>query len=282
MSRILIELTRIAEKYFAQSSGDQYIVRGLWRNQYILKLTSDESVFNLRYIIVQTDKQGCCYVDELNSSIDESIIGKNLIIEPYENENIMTAYLDAVFASIIRNPNDRFIIEGSNIEKASLRAKIVCNEVFSLLRDRTPKNGSSKPIVLNVGVVGGFLKNLSLDNSIEVRACDLYSKIIDKSVHGIKIENGTKFGSNNIGDRTLEMIARSDVALVTGMTLATNTLDDIISTALMNNTALVIFAETGAYFAEEYCKMGVDVVVSEPHPFYMICSGNTQISIYRK
>ena len=281
MSKILAELSRIAKNHYEQNGGDQYVVRGLWKNQYILQLTPNESVFNLKYLLVQTDKQGCCYVDEYNNGIDESILGQNLLTSPISNVSVMTAYLDAVFSSIIRNPDDTFKIEGSNIEKAPIRAKIVCNEVFALLKGRKPKNGG-KLSVLNVGVVGGFLQNFTSNNAIEVKACDLYSKVIGKVVHGVKVENGTKQGSTIIGDRTIELIIESDLALVTGMTLATHTLDEIISTAKKNDTALVIFAETGANFAEEYCKMGADVVVSEPHPFYMICNGSTQINIYRK
>jgi hypothetical protein len=43
-----------------------------------------------------------------------------------------------------------------------------------------------------------------------------------------------------------------------------------------------MFAETGANFGEEYCRtIGVDVVVSEPFPFY-IFQGVTRIEIYRR
>jgi hypothetical protein len=57
---------------------------------------------------------------------------------------------------------------------------------------------------------------------------------------------------------------------------------DIIDTCKEKNTKVVIFAETGANFGEEYCStLGVDSVVSELFPFY-IFQGVSTIEIYRK
>jgi hypothetical protein len=65
------------------------------------------------------------------------------------------------------------------------------------------------------------------------------------------------------------------------MTLATDSLDLIISEARQAGTKLLIFAETGANFGEEYCRtLGVDTVVSEPFPFY-IFQGLSTIEVYR-
>jgi hypothetical protein len=47
-------------------------------------------------------------------------------------------------------------------------------------------------------------------------------------------------------------------------------------------TKLLLFAETGANFGEEYCRsIGVDAVVSEPFPFY-IFQGVSTIEVYRR
>jgi hypothetical protein len=43
-----------------------------------------------------------------------------------------------------------------------------------------------------------------------------------------------------------------------------------------------MFAETGANFAREYCNYGIDLVVSEPFPFYMVSNGESLIDIYRR
>ena len=66
------------------------------------------------------------------------------------------------------------------------------------------------------------------------------------------------------------------------MVLATNSLEEIISTAENHNTKLVIFAETGAGFAPFYINnKNIDIVISEPFPFYTF-NGHTQINIFRK
>ncbi|MGD8628540.1 MAG: hypothetical protein PVH52_05625, partial [bacterium] len=68
----------------------------------------------------------------------------------------------------------------------------------------------------------------------------------------------------------------------TGMALTTDALGDIIDVCKQHDTRLVIFAETGAHFGEEYCRtLGVDSVVSEPFPFY-IFQGMSRIEIYRR
>ena len=66
------------------------------------------------------------------------------------------------------------------------------------------------------------------------------------------------------------------------MTIATDSLELIVEEARKAGTKLLIFAETGAYFAEEYCRtIGVDAVVSEPFPFY-IFQGASTIEVYRR
>ena len=280
MSNSILKALTDTAKSRADIDPSHFIVRALWKNQYVMQISPGESLFNLHYLIVQTENQGSCYFGG-DIIINEDMIGQNLLQFPVTDESIMIAYLDAVFAAIIGRPDRETVIDGSNILKADLRAKIVCDEVLEVLKQKTPKNGD-KHTVVNVGTVAGFLSILSKNENINMKACDFYPKIVGKTIHGVLIENGTNPGSSIVGDHTLELIGSSDLALVTGMTLATNTLNDIIKTAQENNTALIVFAETGANFAEEYCKMGVDSVISEPHPYYMICDGPTKIKIYRK
>jgi hypothetical protein len=77
-------------------------------------------------------------------------------------------------------------------------------------------------------------------------------------------------------------VEHSDLAVVTGMTLASNTLADIIAVANSSGTPIVLVAETGAWFAPEYRDAyGIHSVVAEPFPFY-IFSGPSEINLYRK
>jgi hypothetical protein len=281
VKNIIDNLVETAKKHTMMFDSSKLAVREFWKNQYILQLTDNESPFNLKYILIRTECQGSCYVENFDENINEEILGKNLLELPVKSQGVMIAYIDSLFATIIRKPDDEYVLTGSNTAKVSKRSEIVCSETLKLLDNKTPKNGK-RFTILNVGVVGGFLHRLTMNSAFEVNACDFYAKIVGTIIHGVKVENGTKENSSIIGERTLEMIAESDLALVTGMTLATNTLDDIIEVAKVNNTMLLIFAETGANFAEEYCKMGVDVVISEPYPFYMVGDDESKIKIYRK
>ena len=83
------------------------------------------------------------------------------------------------------------------------------------------------------------------------------------------------------GEKTLEIVAKSDLALITGMTLATNTADEIIKVARENNTKIVVFAETASNLGDFFIRAGVDSFISEPFPFY-IYDGITNIKVKRK
>jgi hypothetical protein len=138
------------------------------------------------------------------------------------------------------------------------------------LKQAPPKG--KKPTVLNVGVLGNLIKGLTAKD-YSVIATDLDEEIIGKPVHGVVIEHGGK---------TYQYIKDADVAVITGMTLTTDAVGDIVDVCRSNGTRIVMFAETGANFGEEYCRtIGIDSVVSEPFPFY-IFQGVTTIEIHRR
>lgn len=286
MDDIFEQLERTAKAEARSLGTEALILRGVWQCNYVLRLSEDESVFHLNYVLAQTLTQGCCYYDPKieQPTISGALIGKDVLESPSKFRSVRMAALDAVFGSSEKlrgSPDMSFNIHGSNIEKAPKRAKIVCDEVLLQLSNRPTKRTGKKKVV-EVGVVGSFLKILTENNDLDIKATDLYPDVIGISVHGVVVENGTRQGSSHVGDRTLELVAEADLALVTGMTLANNSLSEILDIASRNKTAVVIFAETGAHFASEYCKMGVDAVVSEPFPFYLSCDGPTGINIFRR
>ncbi len=274
MLKILEMLKEKAWKEFNNLPPEAYILRGLWRTEYILKLTNESTTFHLRYILAQTLSQGCSYyeLEEEEPMLKPSFIGDNVLDLDTKYKCITIATLDALFGSLKKPPTYSHIIEGTNFEKDYKRAKIICDEAFSILKKKSLKNGH-KAKVVNVGVVGNILAILKDFNNIQVNASDFYKGVVNAIIYGIKIDHGSK---------TLDLIAKADLAIVTGMSLANDTLDGILDIAHESNTSLVLFAETGANFAQEYCNMGIDSVVSEPFPFYLSCPGNTTINVYRR
>ena len=126
--------------------------------------------------------------------------------------------------------------------------------------------------MLNVGVVGDFLELLALNTSLSLHATDYYPAIAGRKLHGAYVRDGK---------HTLDEVSEADVAIVTGMTLATNTLDDILRVAQENGTHVLLFAETGANFADVYLENGVSTVVAEPFPFYLSGAPSCTVRVHR-
>ena len=271
---ILSKLKQRASSRLDEIPPEACIIRGIWHVDYVLKLAKESTTLHLGYVVVQTLEQGCSYYEPSleDPGLNEGLLGKSVIGLSTGYRCLDIAGLDAVYAHLMGLPDKKYHIEGSNIEKASLRAEIVCNEALSELEKRTPKHGD-KFVVVNVGVVGDFLAILSGRNHIKAKASDFYRGVVGKNLFGVTVSHGS---------HTLEMLAEADLAIITGMTLANGSLGEILKVARENQTVLAMFAETGAHFASEYCQLGIDVVVSEPLPFYLTGTGSTSINIYRR
>jgi hypothetical protein len=254
-------------------SDEAATIRGVWNTSYVIELAETSSRLHLHYVVVQTVKQGCCYYEPVleTPGVSESLIGLDAIDSALGVGAWRIAALDAVFAELCRQPDDMCVIDGSNITKARARADVVAREVERVLGAMALP--SERPArVVNVGVVGDFLSALNEHPEVEVFASDYYQQIVGRTLRGVKVEHGSM---------TPRLVAEADVALVTGMTLANGTLDEILGVARKSDTAVVLFAQTGAHFAEVYCETGVTAVISEPLPFYLSGDGPCRIDLFR-
>jgi hypothetical protein len=246
---------------------EDFLIRGLWKVDLAFRPNLDERTFRYAFLVSQTVGQGSCYCDT-ELVIDDTLIGKDARDVIKERDCYSISVLDSLYASIPKKPFKVHEIRGNSIQKTALRNEILMTEVEAVVKSVK----AAKPRILNVGVVGNLIKGLA-DRGYVIAATDLEDGIIGTSVHGTRIEHGS---------RTYHHIAESDVAVITGMTLTTDAMGDIIDTCKAHATKIVIFAETGANFGEEYCSLlGVDSVVSELFPFY-IFQGVSTIEVYRK
>jgi len=265
---IIKKLHQTALKRSRDYTDSSFLIRGLWRTELLFRPNVNERLFDYTYILAQTEGQGCCYCKKGEYfPLDRSLMGKDARKLKPKERCVEIALLDAVYSVFERRPVLSFTIEGSSIDKTDQRTKIVIDEVFRELEKSRTKNRK----VVNVGAVGNFIQELKR-RDIKTFATDFHSNLVGETLHDVRIEHGNK---------TIEYIRKCDLALVTGMTLATGTLEDIIEAAKNYGTKLVMFCETGANFAEEYCKYGVDVVISEPFPFY-IFQGVSRIEVFRR
>jgi hypothetical protein len=269
MADIFAILRDQALKKTADFKDEDFIIRGLWKVDLAFKPNVHERTFRYWFLVSQTVGQGSCYCDK-ELEVDQDLIGKDAREIISEQDCYSISVLDSIYASIPRHPERVYEITGNSIEKAGKRNAILMDEVERTLALSGVDPGKST--ILNVGVLGNLIKGLT-DKGYSVLATDLDDEIIGKPVHGVTVEHGSK---------TFQLIAESDVAVITGMTLTTNAAGDIVDVCKEHGTKVVMFAETGAHFGEEYCQtIGIDAVVSEPFPFY-IFQGMSRIEIYRR
>jgi uncharacterized UPF0146 family protein len=253
----------------ASFSDDDFLIRGIWKVELAFRPNPAERTFQYTFWLAMTRGQGCCYCTG-DDKRGRELVGTDARELIREQTCISIATLDSLYASIPRHPAAAHEIAGNSIEKTALRTDIIMAEARRLL-DQVKTTGRC-PRVVNVGVVGNVVRGLC-ESGCQVFATDLEREMVGSTVHGVTVEDGY---------RTLDYVRESDLAIVTGMTIATDTLNLIVEAAQAAGTRLLIFAETGANFGDEYCRtLGVDTVVSEPFPFY-IFQGKSPIEVYRR
>ena len=261
----IIEQLRVNAIEKSKAYPDEYFfIRGVWRIDHHYQPNAWERSLAYSMLIVQTIWQGCCYCNYGSVNVDESLLGKDAREVRTRDIGVDIATLDAIYSVFEKKPEASYVFEGSSNDKAIRRAQIIVDQVEREL-------GKKRCKVLNVGVMGNFIKQLR-NRGVDVIAADFDPALIGQRINGVYVESGEK---------TLDLIKECDLVLATGMTRTTQTLGAIISTVKRHNKKVVLFAATGAHFAEEYCKtFGVNLVISEPQPQYLF-QGRSIINIYR-
>ena len=246
---------------------NRFNIRALWKAQVILQHELINKVSCYYAILAVTTGQGCCHY-ATDVYLDKTIIGKDARQFITTKNGVSIALLDSIYAAFPQHPHQVHELHGSPAEKADERSSLIVAEGIRLLAGKKKKGMR----VVNIGVVEDVIRKLC-DQGYQTFATDLDENLIGQSLNGVTIESGHK---------TVEYVRNCDLALVTGMTLATDTLDEIVAAAQQAGTKLLLFAETGANFAAEYCQtIGIDTVISEPFPFY-VHQGMSTIAVYRK
>jgi len=260
---------------------------GLYKMELFQRPLPKERLFKYNLILAQTNMgNGAAFCPfEINSNfheIFEKLIGKSeeelidflKILDDQSHYYVKIAILDALYEKILPAPDFEVRLIGET--KALYRSDIVINEALSLIYKRLEegKLKNETPVFLNIGFVSTFNKVLKRKMSnFCYYATDLDKNIVDKVYHGVRIFDGKAYNK--------DLIKKSDVMIVTGMTLATGTLSNLLKLANKYNTYVVIFAQTGHNLAPFYLNYGADVVVSESFPYYGF-HNTGKICVYRK
>ncbi len=176
---------------------------------------------------------------------------------------LRVSLLDAVYGAINQRngiiPQRVASLNGNYSEKAAFRSRLVT--------ERLEKNSN----VLLVGLVPQFVRDMQARN-IQVSVSDMSPELEGTEIYGIPvISSGNAF--------TLDKLKTCDAAIVTGASIATDTIDSIFEVASVSNTKLHFYLETGSNFAPELIRRGAVSVVAEKFPFYDF-PGEARFEVY--
>jgi len=245
---------------------EMFNIRGLWRTDLLFRPNPEERTFSYTYLLIQTVGEGACYCSEVPALREGfSLLGKDCRkVEP-PFRCFQVAMADAMFSAFEKRPDDTKVMTGSSADKAIWRSQIVVDEVMRQLA------GKERGCVVNVGVIGNIIKMLRA-KGVEVTGTDGDPTLVGSEIGGVTIYDQ---------DRTVEFVEECDVAVMTGMVISTDSMEDILEAAKRGGTKLVMFCETGANLCEEYVRLGIDSAIAEYFPFY-IFGGTTRIDVFRR
>jgi hypothetical protein len=263
---MLEKLRTIALQKSQDYPDDHFKIRGIWRIDYHCQPNQSERDLLCGIWIVQTLGQGCCYVDYQGGYLNEDLIGQDARYVKPQHLWAEIALLDSVYSVFKSKPDNSFTFTGNARDKASIRARFIAE----LVKRELLKIGKNK--VVQIGVLGNLLKQCQ-EFDIDVVGTDFDPDLVRCGINDVTVYHA---------DQNEQRIQEADIVLVTGMTLATNTLQGIIDTAHRYGKKIMLFTATGAHFAEAYCNtFGIDVVFSETLPHYMF-QGFSTINVFRK
>lgn len=264
----LEQITETGRERSRNYPDESFIIRGLWRTDLLFRPNPAERTFNYTYLLIQTVGEGACYCSDVPSLKEGfSLLGKDCRKIRPEYRCFQVAAADAMFSAFEKRPDETKTMTGSSADKALWRSQIVVDETLRQLALSGKEDGR----VVNVGVIGNIIKMLTA-RGIKVTGTDGDPTLVGSEIGGVQVYDQ---------DRTVEFVEECDVAVMTGMVISTESLNDILEAARRGGTRLVMFCETGANLCEEYVKLGVDCAIAEYFPFY-IFGGTTRIDVFRR
>ncbi len=266
------ELWEIGINYIPEEYMDNLRIKGIWDTDMNFQPHPVEVIFELSYVIAQTHHQGCSFYDprDVDRSEFAKLIGQHFTVAKNSSIPTKIAVLDSIFAFKGKDisPQRKLERTGNPSDKALWRARSVCGEAdFQLSQIQTIKS----PSVLLLGYSGLILEGL-ISLGYNVIPFDLQTNLVGLQVKdGISILDGSSVQS---------YVEKADLIIVTGMTLATESLDGLLASCRKNNTKMIVYAQTAPNIAPWYLQYGANSIVCEYIPFYNF-EGLSEISIFR-
>jgi len=251
----LLEITRDCD-------SEIFCIRGVWDFDMRSNPVPKERVFRESGYLVASYGIGTSFrLDSRTPDLD-SVIGYDGRILVADDRALEVAALDSCYAYVNPSPCLIHNLVGSSTHKASLRAKIVLDELERIVGTHSK--------VLMIGVVKTIVEEAT-SRGMSVLLSDFDLEVVGSTICDIQVRDGAE---------NANLISKSDIVLVTGMTISTDTLDDLLEQANLHEVSTVIYAQTGSNFGAAYLKLGVTSVIGEHFPWYCI-PGQSTIEIHR-
>lgn len=249
-------------------SAERFVIRGIWEFSMGCQPRPAERLFTEAGCLVGTFGIGASFrTAAAPALVCNELIGQDGREVETDDLALQVAVLDSCYSSILQTPAHEYTLAGNTMVKASERARIVAEEVHRIAQ-RYHIAGAK---VLMVGFVNSIVEELHRLN-LPVICSDF-----DSSAVGSLTYNGSLVCH---GSLNADLVKNSNIILLTGLTLTSRTLDDLLAIAKLYEKPVAIFAQTGSNFATEYIDMGVTTVISERYPWYSI-PGQSVIRVFR-
>jgi hypothetical protein len=218
-------------------------------------------------VLAQTTGAGSCWCYGEDPELPGGLLGRDARTVRTGSRCLDIAVLDAIYSKLSQEAAASSWLSGTPEQKSDARASIIVSEISRMIKE----SELEYPTITMVGAVGSILARLA-GLSGRVYATDLDPALVGEKLGGVLVEDGHS--------RTLERVSQSGLVLLTGMTLATDTMMEVYSAARQNGTKTVVFSQTGSNFGSELIYLGISCVVAEAFPFYMF-PGISQIKVFR-
>lgn len=180
---------------------------------------------------------------------------------------LQIALADALMASFASDTPPAKTLVGSPESKAQQRADFLMDIAHQLAPQvlRTKKPGH----IALIGAVGSIIESLN-ERGYDVTVTDMDTMLIGQELAGTTVASGAS---------TAQAVEKADLAIVTGMVLATETLGAVLKAAHNGATPILFFAQSGAHILSSMTFPTATAIVAESFPFYM-WPGATSVHVH--
>ncbi|MCL2664541.1 MAG: DUF364 domain-containing protein [Defluviitaleaceae bacterium] len=262
-------LQNIKDEIEKKTNPGDRLIKGIWSIDCLYNPAGNGRIFNYKILLTQTSGLGCAYSTHTDYPVGmlESYIGRDILDIKITDVPMLVSMYDSCYAGACEvKPAYTAEAGGVSEKKMRWRSEIIIAEAKRILGNLKGKR------VVNVGVVGDIIRVFQ-ESGADVCGTDFDAAIVGKRM----------FDAVDVydGKDTLGLVKEANLCVVTGMTVATRTIDAIIEHCNQCGSKIIMFAETGANLGGYYSAHGVDVYLGETFPFY-IFNGRSEISVYKK